>query len=190
MTARTRIICIAALACGAALLRFSFVNSNAGNWTPVRLPFPGQHLAVSERFHLESGGKFQLELITPGVANGKGEDGADHPPQAAHLIVYLSGPGRISLTRVIRSFRFASAGPQATYVGVEGQFEFPTGGDYEIAIKNQLSIRRFQERGASLQLSRLSPVGPEFLYPVARWAAYAMFVSVIAAMLWRRVSGS
>jgi hypothetical protein len=172
-----------AIAGGVILLRFSFANAGPANWTPVCLPFPGKGLAVTDLFRLESPGRFRLQVVTPVRPDGEGTQKSTDSALTGRLIVDISTPDNIELKRVITTFRFSgTAGDAVTYAG-DGPIELPAAGNYEISLKTDLAVDAFRENGAMIQLVRLSPVGPEMMYPIARWTAYGLFVIALVSAL-------
>jgi len=58
-------ITLAILVIGIVSLHFRYTRGCDGNWELANLPFPVPGLFVASAFHIENGGKFDLELNVP-----------------------------------------------------------------------------------------------------------------------------
>jgi hypothetical protein len=173
------IVMITAIAVGAALLRFSLANGSSNNWTPVHLPYPRPGVVLTDSFSLESGGRFELQIITPGSSSGSAA--ATPVLRRLQLRLAVTGPNGYRITRAILDLQRAGWYERFEMFAAGDVIELPSRGKYDIVLESIDRDPLFTERGAIVQLVRMQPVGPDLLYSVAEWAAYAFFV--LAAVL-------
>lgn len=94
------ITAVAAIMTGAAVLRYSFLDASRKNWEPVNLPLPTSGMSVSEPFELESGGRFQVQIIAGATSIERVAPHREGPPIEILITYDISGPKRF---RVVRS---------------------------------------------------------------------------------------
>jgi hypothetical protein len=168
-------LAVVAIAAGTFLLRFSLVNGEEGNWVPVHLPFPGAGQVITDDFQLTSGGQFALHVVTPASAAEKASLDLERPHVAGHLEVIVTGPRHFRTRQVATRFD-GSATIDSNIYTADQYLKLPVGGDYKLELRSDAQTDLFSQRGAMIQLTRHEPVGPELLYPIAKWTAYTCLI--------------
>lgn len=179
---------IGAVIIGALLLRVSFVNGGAVNYTPTRLPFPGGGFSVGDWFALSTGGWFALEVVTPASDVERALLNRERPPVSCNLRLTLTGPNGLRIQRSIDRLRICGWTRETTIYSPLEQLWLPEGGQYTISLFNNGS-GIFSDRGALVQLTRFESPGHELLFPILAWMAYALFAVAVGTTIFMSYAG-
>jgi hypothetical protein len=167
---------VMAIAIGALLLRFSFVNGGEANWVPVTMSFPSRGFSVGAQFAQSTGGWFAVNVITLAGADERKLPSREGPPIACDLRVVVKGPDGFTLQRSIKQLQVCGWTYETTIYCPSEQFLLPSGGNYAISMFNRSPSALFSDRGALVQLTRFEPPGHELLYSFARFLSYGSFL--------------
>ena len=126
------------LALGIICLHFSYTRGGVKNWELANLPFPGAGLVVASTFHIENGGKFDLELNVPMSSQISGRM-PPRPPIKTKLKVTIAGGNNFRNTQYIEEFKsFGLVGFERIILYSSGStIKLPRKGDYSIEIVNE-----------------------------------------------------
>ncbi|PYQ27606.1 MAG: hypothetical protein DMF56_19700 [Acidobacteria bacterium] len=180
-------VAVVLTAVGAFLLHWTLSSETPSNWVPVCLPYPGPNMVISDTFSVASGGRFEVQIISPADPTDRSAD-RDSPVQTK-LRIDVSGGKGVRISKDVSSARIGGGRPDTDIFVADGLIEIPAGGDYDVVLRGLGRDELFTQRGAVVRLARTQPVGPELFYPVARWLAYFCFVCsgvVVLIMAWRR----
>ena len=153
---------------------------------PVQMPLPTEAASnIDSGFHLESAGRFQLQIETTATASERAlhRETTEIP---VSLTMTISGPGDFRLDRQVTRMepsQWARATDTYTAVGADDVFVLPRSGDYEIEIHVRRPLPLFAARGGVIRLERLGPSTYGLVYVVARFVAYACFVFAASVVL-------
>lgn len=175
-------------ATGAFLLQWSLTRESTSNWLPMCLPYPGPGMTIRDTFSIATGGRFQVQILSPSVAIDRSE-GREGSPVKTTLRLEVSGGRSVRIAKTISSVRIAGWLSDIEIFAADGLIDLPTGGEYDVALNSVERHESFTQRGSMVRLARIQPVGPDLLYSIARWSAYfCFFCSCVAAMAmgWRR----
>jgi len=176
------------LALGITCLHFIYTRGGAGNWELANLPFPGPGLVVASAFHIENGGKFDLELNVP----MSGEISVGMPPRPSiksRLKVTIVGENGFKNTKYVEEFESTGLiGFSHIFLFSGLIIELPRKGDYSIEIVNEDYDGIFEncsKTGGMLQLVRDNgkPTETYLLYTLLHTLSYALIIISIVGMV-------
>jgi hypothetical protein len=176
---KTTIAIGALLVCGAALLRYSAMDSGWLNWYPIQMPMPLAQATIRDSFRVQRGGRFELQIVT--VAMGPFDEG---PPLPADFSYKISQGNRFVISRTAHHVKLSSSGQFDTFAPDNDIIMLPAGGEYDFELETRSLPASFCNRGAMLQMERLSPsIGLE--YPIETTLGYCCFAAVLIVFVLR-----
>lgn len=191
MSTANKILALAAVvmtAAGAFLLHWTLSSAPASNWLPVCLPYPGPNMTMSDMFHVASGGRFQIQIISPADPADRSGD-RERPPVHTKLRMDVSGGRSFRISKDVSLVRVGGWSPDTDIFVADGLIDIPSGGDYDVVLRGLGRDELFTQRGAVVRLARIQPVGPDLFYSIAQWLAYVCFVCsgvVVLILGWRK----
>jgi hypothetical protein len=177
------ITAVAGIITGAVVLRYSFLDASRKNWEPVNLPLPTSGMSVSEPFELESGGRFQVQIIAGATSIERAAPHREGPPIEILITYEISGPKRFRVVRSITAMD-RSTWPNDTEIYTAPEIiTLPQGGDYDVSFRVTKRTAFFSDTGGVIQLQRLAPSGYGLLYLVLNAFAYVCFFGSCACIV-------
>ena len=132
-------IAAAGVICGFFLLCVRFTVGSDTNWCPTTLPFPNAGVVVSYPFHIASGGRFELEAISP-ISTGNSSIPAIQQA-SCDLTLIISNERGFAVERHTKSLRHSARNVfcRLDYF-VSDPIDLPKRGDYVIHVTDRIDI--------------------------------------------------
>ena len=178
------------LVLGITCLHFTYTRGSVENNEPVNLPFPGIGFVVADSFHIENGGRFDVDLSVP-MLGEISVSGHSDPPIKCKLKVTISGMDGNDFRNIqyIEEFKSWGGGGFSRTIFYRGLIiDLPRGGDYKIEIVNEDYDGVFEncsKTGGMLQLVRYikKPTEDYLLYTLLHVLSYVLIIVSIIGMV-------
>jgi len=160
---------------GTAALHYGFTRGQLGEWEAGVLPYPGAGFSSYDAFQLHRGGRFELQVLSPGTDRERA--GLSEERASIDLRVVLDGPHGFHLDKVIQSVRIGSWSVRGRTFSPNEVWVLPPG-EYEIRIEGRGPVPPvFRERGATICLGRMEPVGPDLGIQLSKRLGYFLLAA-------------